>query len=65
MEKLNGNQFAFIDYDDVVHLIHPDCRNLDLKKMDKWALAAFGMHMKDLNFVGPLKNVDELEDWQV
>lgn len=29
MEKLNNNQFQFTDYDDVVHLIHPDCRNID------------------------------------
>lgn len=25
MERLNGNKVTFIDYDDVVHLIHPDC----------------------------------------
>ena len=42
MEKLNGNQFPFTDYDDVVHLIHPDCRNTDLRKIDKWSRAAFG-----------------------
>jgi len=42
MEKLNNNQFAFVDYDDVVHLIHPDCRNIDQKKIDKWAMAAYG-----------------------
>lgn len=42
MEKLNNNQFPFTDYDDVVHLIHPDCRNTDQKKIDKWSVAAYG-----------------------
>lgn len=42
MEKLNGNRLNFTDYDDVVDLIHPDCRNLDLKKVDKWAQATYG-----------------------
>ena len=25
MERLNGNQFPFIDYDDIVHMIIPEC----------------------------------------
>ena len=42
MEKLNGNTVKFIHYDDVVHMIHPDCQNLDLKKVGRWSKAAFG-----------------------
>lgn len=30
MERLNANQFAFITHDDVIDLIHPTCRNIDL-----------------------------------
>lgn len=65
IEKLNQNQFPFIDYDDVVHLIHPDCRNLDLKKVDKWALAAYGMNLAQLPLKGPDSFINKLENWQV
>ena len=65
MEKLNGNQFPFTDYDDVVHLIHPDCRNLDLRKVEKWSLAAFGKPFNKLSLKGPDSFINKLEDWQV
>ena len=65
MEKLNGNQFKFIDYDDVVHLIHPDCQNLDLKKVDKWCMAVYGKHMDQLPLRGPDAFTENLEDWMV
>lgn len=65
MEKLNGNQFKFIDYDDVAHLIHPTCKNLDLKKVDKWCMAVYGKHMDEIPLRGPDSFVDHLEDWMV
>ena len=65
MEKLNGNQFAFIDYDDVEHLIDPECRNPDLKKVDRWARAAFGVPMHKLPLKGPDSFINKLENWQV
>ena len=64
MEKLNGNQIKFIHYDDVVHMIHPDCRNLDLNKVDKWSKAAFGKPLNQLSLQGPGLN-SKLEDWQI
>ena len=63
MEILNGNQFPFIDYDDVVHLIHPDCRNLDMRKVDKWAMAVYGKHLDELPLKGPDSFVNGVEDW--
>ena len=48
MEKLNGSKMKFIDYDDVIHLIHPDCQNLDTEKVNAWALAAFKQQLEKL-----------------
>ena len=63
MEILNGNQFPFIDYDDVVHLIHPDCRNLDMRKVDKWAMAVYGKHLDELPLKGPDSFVNGIPEW--
>lgn len=52
LEKLNGYQFPFVDYDDVVDKIHVECRDIDIKKIDKWAMAAFGMPMDKLPLTG-------------
>ena len=66
MEKLNGNQTKFIHYDDVVHMIHPDCQNLDLAKVDKWSKAAYGKPLNQLGLTGKNGTLNkELEDWQV
>lgn len=65
MEKLNGNQFAFIDYDDVEHLIHPDCRNLDLRKINKWSKAVYGKPFANLSLKGEDSFINKLQDWQV
>jgi len=63
MEKLNGNQHAFIDYDDVVHLIHPECRNLDLRKIEKWSKAAYGKPFSKLPLKGEDSFINKLQDW--
>ena len=65
MEKLNGNQFKFIDYDDVVHQIHPECRDIDPKKIDRWARAAYGKPFADLSIKGADSFNSKLQDWQV
>ena len=66
MEKLNGNQVKFIHYDDVVHMIHPDCQNLDLNKVDKWSKAAFGKPLNQLGLTGKNGTLNKpLEEWQV
>ena len=64
LEKLNGYQFPFTDYDDVVHKMHESCRNTDLKKIDKWCLAAFGVPMEKLPLEGPNNFFSKLEPWQ-
>ena len=65
MEKLNGNRLNFTDYDDVVDLIHPDCQNLDLRKIDRWAMAAYGKPLNQLPLKGPDSFNTKLEAWQV
>ena len=65
MEKLNGNQFPFVDYDDVVGSIHPDCRDLDLRKIDKWSKAVYGKPFNKLNLKGEDSFINKLENWQV
>ena len=37
---------SFIDYDDIVHMIIPECQNLDLRKINKWSMAAYGKPME-------------------
>jgi len=37
-----------VHFDDIVDKIHPDCRNLDIKKINKWAIAAFGAPLDKL-----------------
>ena len=63
MERLNANQFAFTDYDDVVDTIHHDCRNIDFKKMNDWSMAAYGIPFVKLPLKGPNSFVNKLEDW--
>lgn len=65
MERLNGNQFPFIDYDDIVHMIIPECQNLDLRKINKWSMAAYGKPMDQLPLKGPDSFINHLEDWQI
>ena len=65
LEKLSGNQFHFTDYDDIVHLIHPDCRNTDSDKINRWSIAAFGVPMSQLPLSGPESFINHLEPWQV
>ena len=63
MEKLDGNRLQFIDFDDVAHLMLPESFNLDIKKIDKWAMAAFGVPMEKLPLKGPHSFINHLEDW--
>lgn len=65
MERLNNNQFPFIDYDDIVHLIAPGAQNLDLKKLEKWTMAAFGKKVTEMKVEGPDSFLKRMEDWQV
>ena len=65
MERLDHEDVKFTDYDDVRHLIHDDCKNLDLVKMDRWARAAYNVDFNKLNLRGKDSFINKLEDWQV
>lgn len=48
----------------MVDKIHEECRDTDVKKIDRWSLAAFGMPLEKLPLTGPKNIFNKLEPWQ-